>query len=33
MGKKSTPSPDKRIGIAAMKSAETGEKFLEYMKG
>lgn len=26
------PKPDKNIGVAALKSAETGEQYLEYMK-
>ena len=29
---KSAPKPDKNIGIAALKSAETGEKFLSWMQ-
>lgn len=27
------PKPDKNIGVAAMKSAETGEAMLNWMKG
>lgn len=33
MGKKSAPEADARIGEAAMKSAETGEKYLSWMQG
>ena len=33
MGKSSAPKPDKRIGEAAMKSAELGERYLELMQG
>lgn len=35
MGKKggSAPKPDKNIGIAALRSAELGEDYLEWMKG
>lgn len=33
MGKKSAPEADARIGDAAMKSAETGERYLQWMQG
>lgn len=33
MGKKSPPTPDARIGDAAIRSAETGERYLSWMQG
>jgi hypothetical protein len=33
MGKSSAPSPDPRMGEAALKSAQTGERYLEWMQG
>lgn len=33
MGKGSAPEPDPRIGEAALKSAEIGEQYLDFMKG
>ena len=33
MGARKAPAPDPRIGDAAMKSAELGEKYLEFMRG
>lgn len=33
MGKSKAPAPDPNIGIAAMKSAELGERYLTFMQG